>query len=121
MSGASAKNDTPIDSKDVLVRYMESGCKPPEQWRIGTEHEKFAFRLSDLKPLTYDGDQGIRELLTRLTRFGWEPVYEGDNVIALTSKDGGSVSLEPAGQVELSGAAVENIHQTCDEVSSHLQ
>ncbi len=120
MSGASAKNDTPIESKDILVRYMESGCKPPEQWRIGTEHEKFAFRLSDLKPLTYDGEDGIRELLMRLTRFGWEPVYEGENVIALTSKDGGSVSLEPAGQVELSGAAVENIHQTCDEVSSHL-
>ena len=121
MSGASTKNDTPIDSKDVLVRYMESGCKPPENWRIGTEHEKFAFRLKDLKPLTYDGDQGIRELLTRLTRFGWDPVYEGENIIALSSKDGGSVSLEPAGQVELSGAAVENIHETCDEVSSHLQ
>ncbi|MEX0693354.1 MAG: glutamate--cysteine ligase [Rhodospirillales bacterium] len=120
MSGAAAKNDTPIESKDVLVRYMESGCKPPEQWRIGTEHEKFAFRLSDLKPLSYDGEDGIRELLMRLTRFGWEPVFEGENVIALTSKDGGSVSLEPAGQVELSGAAVENIHQTCDEVSSHL-
>ena len=120
MSGAAAKNDTPIESKDVLVRYMESGCKPPEQWRIGTEHEKFAFRLSDLKPLTYDGEDGIRELLMRLTRFGWEPVFDGENVIALTSKDGGSVSLEPAGQVELSGAAVENIHQTCDEVSSHL-
>ena len=56
----------------------------------------------------------------RLTRFGWTPVYEGENVIALSSETGGSVSLEPAGQVELSGAAVENIHQTCDEVSSHL-
>ncbi len=121
MSGAATKNDTPIDSKDVLVRYMESGCKPPEKWLIGTEHEKFAFRLSDLKPLTYDGEDGIRELLMRLTRFGWEPVMEDGNVIALSSKDGGSVSLEPAGQVELSGAAVENIHQTCDEVSSHLQ
>ena len=60
MSGASAKNDTPIESKDILVRYMESGCKPPEQWRIGTENEKFAFRLSDLKPLTYDREDGIR-------------------------------------------------------------
>ena len=120
MSGAAPKNETPIENKDILVEYMESGCKPPEQWRIGTEHEKFAFRLSDLKPLTYDGEDGIRELLTRLTRFGWEPVYEGENVIALSSKDGSSVSLEPAGQVELSGAAVENIHQTCDEVSSHL-
>tara|TARA_R110000787_G_scaffold226512_3_gene334346 strand:- start:104390 stop:105757 length:1368 start_codon:yes stop_codon:yes gene_type:complete len=120
MSGASPKNDTPIESKDDLVAYLEAGCKPPEQWRIGTEHEKFAFRLSDLKPLPYDGEDGIRELLMRLTRFGWTPVYEGENVIALSSETGGSVSLEPAGQVELSGAAVENIHQTCDEVSSHL-
>ncbi len=120
MSGAAPKNDTPIESKDDLVAYLEAGCKPPEQWRIGTEHEKFAFRLSDLKPLPYDGEDGIRELLMRLTRFGWTPVYEGENVIALSSETGGSVSLEPAGQVELSGAAVENIHQTCDEVSSHL-
>lgn len=121
MSGASAKNDTPIENKSTLVEFMESGCKPPEQWRIGTEHEKFAFRLDDLRPLEYEGEQGIRELLTRLTRFGWEPVFEGDNVIALKGADGGSVSLEPAGQVELSGAAVENIHQTCDEVNQHLQ
>ncbi len=120
MSGASPKNDKPIESKADLVTYLEAGCKPPEQWRIGTEHEKFAFRLSDLKPLPYDGEDGIRELLMRLTRFGWTPVYEGENVIALSSETGGSVSLEPAGQVELSGAAVENIHQTCDEVSSHL-
>ena len=120
MSGASPKNDTPIESKADLVSYLEAGCKPPEKWRIGTEHEKFAFRLSDLKPLPYDGEDGIRELLMRLTRFGWTPVYEGENVIALSSENGGSVSLEPAGQVELSGAAVENIHQTCDEVSNHL-
>lgn len=121
MSGASPKNDTPITGRDQLAAYLEAGCKPQSEWRIGTEHEKFAFRLSDLKPLEYDGPDGIRELLMRLTRFGWEPVFEGENVIALKSKDGGAVSLEPAGQLELSGAAVENIHQTCDEVSSHLQ
>ncbi len=121
MSGASPKNDTPITGRDQLAQYLEAGCKPQSDWRIGTEHEKFAFRLSDLKPLEYEGPDGIRELLMRLTRFGWEPVFEGENVIALTSKDGGAVSLEPAGQLELSGAAVENIHQTCDEVSSHLQ
>ncbi len=120
MSGAAPKNDTPIDSKADLVAYLEAGCKPPENWRIGTEHEKFAFRLSDLKPLPYEGEDGIRELLMRLTRFGWIPICEGDNVIGLSSETGGSVSLEPAGQVELSGAAVENIHQTCDEVSNHL-
>lgn len=121
MSGASPKNDTPITGRDQLAAYLEAGCKPQSDWRIGTEHEKFAFRLSDLKPLEYEGPDGIRELLMRLTRFGWEPVFEGDNVIALKSVDGGAVSLEPAGQLELSGAAVENIHQTCDEVSSHLQ
>jgi glutamate--cysteine ligase len=121
MSGASPKNDTPITGRDQLAAYLEAGCKPQSDWRIGTEHEKFAFRLSDLKPLEYEGPDGIRELLMRLTRFGWEPVFEGDNVIALKSEDGGAVSLEPAGQLELSGAAVENIHQTCDEVSSHLQ
>lgn len=120
MSGASPKNDTPIDNKQMLVDFLAAGCKPQDQWRIGTEHEKFAFRLSDLKPLPYEGEDGIRELLNRLTRFGWEPILEGETVIGLKGKDGGSVSLEPAGQLELSGAAVENIHQTCDEVSEHL-
>jgi glutamate--cysteine ligase len=120
MSGASPQNDTPIENKQMLVDFLAAGCKPREDWRIGTEHEKFAFRLSDLKPLPYEGEDGIKELLNRLTRFGWEPIFEGETVIGLKGADGGSVSLEPAGQLELSGAAVENIHQTCDEVSTHL-
>ncbi len=120
MSGPAKKDDRPIESKQDLVDYMAAGSKPRETWRIGTEHEKFAFSLSDLRPLPYDGPVGIKELLTRLQRFGWQPVHEGDNVIALSSESGGSVSLEPAGQLELSGAAVETIHQTCDEVSTHL-
>ncbi len=120
MSGASPKNDTPIENKQQLVDFLAAGCKPRDQWRIGTEHEKFAFRLDDLTPLPYEGEVGIKELLNRMTRFGWEPVYEGEHVVALKGTDGGSVSLEPAGQVELSGAAVETIHQTCDEVSAHL-
>jgi glutamate--cysteine ligase len=120
MSGASPQNETPIENKQMLVDFLAAGCKPREDWRIGTEHEKFAFRLSDLKPLPYEGEDGIKELLNRLTRFGWEPIFEGETVIGLKGADGGSVSLEPAGQLELSGAAVENIHQTCDEVSTHL-
>lgn len=121
MSGPAAKDDTPIESRDQLVAYVESGCKPPKDWRIGTEHEKFAFTLDDLKPLPYEGERGIRTLLEKLMRFGWEGVYEGDKVIALSRPEGGSISLEPAGQLELSGAAVETIHDTCDEVSAHLQ
>ena len=113
--------DEVIENKEQLVSYMESGCKAAKQWRIGTEHEKFAFHLDSLSPLTYEGKSGIKELLYRLERFGWTPVLENGNVIALSAVDGCSISLEPAGQVELSGAPVETIHQTCDEVENHLQ
>jgi glutamate--cysteine ligase len=89
------------------------------QWRIGTEHEKFGFRLDDLRPPTFEGERGIEALLNGLVRFGWEPVQENGNTIALL-RDGASVTLEPAGQLELSGAALETIHQTCVETGTHL-
>ncbi|MGB0683500.1 MAG: glutamate--cysteine ligase [Magnetovibrionaceae bacterium] len=110
-----------ISGKADLVDYLEKGCKPPEQWRIGTEHEKFAFDLETLRPLPYEGGKGIRALLENLQRFGWQPVFEGEYVIALKDDKGASISLEPAGQVELSGAPFETIHQTCAEVSQHLR
>jgi len=118
---APAKVDTtPIESKAQLVAYLEAGCKPPSDWRIGTEHEKFAYRESDLRPLAYDGSPGIGVLLRGLQQFGWEPILEGENVIALKHADGCSVTLEPGGQLELSGALLENIHKTCTEVNTHL-
>lgn len=98
---------------------MASGEKPKAQWRIGTEHEKFGFRLDDLRPPTFDGDRGIEALLNGLTRFGWDPVQEDGRTIALL-RDNASVTLEPAGQLELSGAALETIHQTCVETGTHL-
>jgi len=109
-----------IESKNDLVEYLESGCKPRELWRVGTEHEKFAYRVKTLEPLRYDGENGIRAILEHLSAFGWEKVMEGDNLVALTHSDGGSITLEPAGQLELSGAPLETIHQTCEEVSTHL-
>ncbi len=109
-----------LSTKQQLVDYMASGCKPPEKWRIGTEHEKFAYHLRDLTSLDYEGEAGIRALLEGMTKFGWEPVIEGGKVIALIKPDHSSITLEPAGQVELSGAPLENIHQTCSEVSEHL-
>ena len=115
----------PIDSfiteKKELVEYMESGCKAPENWRIGTEHEKFAYNLSDLSQLKYEGKSGVRALLEGLTKFGWTPVVENDKPVALIKPDNSSITLEPAGQVELSGAPLENIHATCSEVSEHLK
>ncbi|MDG2525950.1 glutamate--cysteine ligase [Stenotrophomonas sp. HITSZ_GD] len=119
MSSPSHVADTPITDRRQLVEVLASGEKPPAQWRIGTEHEKFGFRLDDLRPPTFDGPRGIEALLTGLTRFGWEPVQEEGRTIALL-REGASVTLEPAGQLELSGAALETIHQTCVETGTHL-
>ena len=119
MSIPAAANAEPVQSKAQLVESVEQGSKPASDWRIGTEHEKFAFRWDDYRRLPYDGDCGIRALLEGLERFGWDPVREGETVIGL-KRDGASVSLEPGGQLELSGAALETIHQTCDEVHTHL-
>ncbi|MEP0337046.1 MAG: glutamate--cysteine ligase [Alphaproteobacteria bacterium] len=121
MANDSSPKSHPITDKATLVEYLEAGCKPARDWRIGTEHEKFAYDLKTLRPLTYDGEPGVRQMLDALTRFGWTPVLEKGNVIALSKPDRSSISLEPAGQLELSGAPVETIHQTCGEVTEHLK
>ena len=110
----------PIESRADLLSEFERGEKPKENWRIGTEHEKFVYRTADHRAPSYDEPGGIRDLLNGLTEFGWKPVLENGNVIALTGKDG-NVSLEPAGQFELSGAALRNLHQTCSEAARHLE
>jgi glutamate--cysteine ligase len=117
---AAAGDEAPITSRDDLLRVFEKGCKPAARWRIGTEHEKFVYRTADHRAPAYDEPGGIRDLLMALTRFGWQPVEEGGNVIALAGDDG-NVSLEPAGQLELSGAPLENLHQTCAETGRHLK
>jgi len=120
MSSPSHASDSPITDRKQLVEYIASGEKPRDDWRIGTEHEKFGFRLDDLRPPTFDGERGIEALLRGLARFGWERVDENGRTIALL-RDGVSVTLEPAGQLELSGAPLETIHQTCSEVDGHLR
>ena len=120
----SDRNDPVIESRDQLLAPMIKGEKPREDWRIGTEHEKLVFSKSDHHAPSYDEKGGIRDLLMALTDYGWEPVIEvgpdgSKNVIALSGSDG-AVSLEPAGQLELSGAPLENLHQTCAETGRHL-
>ncbi len=119
MAGTPSTGGAPITDKRQLVEWFEGGNKPPAQWRIGTEHEKFAFALEDFRRLPYDGPRGIRALLEGLTRFGWQPVLENGKP---DRADQGRLQyqLEPGGQFELSGAPLESIHQTCDEVNSHL-
>lgn len=112
--------DPPIENRADLISVFAKGEKPAERWRIGTEHEKFVYRTADHRAPSYDEPGGIRDLLMAMTRYGWEPIMEGDNVIALGGADG-NVSLEPAGQLELSGAPLENLHQTCAETGRHLK
>ncbi len=111
----------PIESEAQLAEYLASGCKPKDDWRIGTEHEKFGYLKDTLAPLPYDGPRSVKAVLEGLRdRYGWTPVLEGQNIIGL-AKDGANVSLEPGGQLELSGAPLRTIHETCDEVNEHLR
>lgn len=125
VSGPSQVKDVPIPpmasgGRTALIEYLVSGARADDDWKIGTEHEKFGFRTDDLRPPTFDGERGIETLLKGLTQFGWDPVEEHGRVIALT-RDQASVSLEPAGQLELSGAPLATLHDTCCEAAQHLR
>jgi len=109
-----------IENRDQLIRWLSDGCKPKDTWLIGTEHEKFGFRLDGHGPLPYSCDgPSIRKILIGMQRFGWQPMEEEGHLIGLL-RDGASVTLEPGGQFELSGAPLPDIHQTCAEVNTHL-
>jgi len=109
-----------IESRDDLISVFSGGEKPRGDWRIGTEHEKFVYRLADHRAPSWDEPGGIRDLLDGLTEYGWKPVLENGKIIALAGDDG-TVSLEPAGQFELSGAPLANLHESCAESGRHLQ
>jgi glutamate--cysteine ligase len=113
---------TPINSRDELVAWFEAGCKPKSEFRVGTEHEKLVFTVNGHRPVPYFGPRGIRALLDGMQHLlGWEPIMEGENIIGLADvTGGGAISLEPGGQFELSGAPVETVHQTCNELMAHL-
>jgi glutamate--cysteine ligase len=120
MSAPPSGGGAPIENRRQLIEYFISGNKPKAKWRMGTEHEKFGFDKATMKPLPYEGKTGIRAMLEGMTRFGWEPVTEGNNTIALL-RDGANVTLEPGGQLELSGAMLETVHETSDENELHIR
>jgi glutamate--cysteine ligase len=112
--------DAEVTTAEQLVAWLRSGEKPPERWRVGTEHEKIGLLEGDRSPVPYEGERGIEALLGAIADVdGWVRVLEAGNVVAL-EKDGASITLEPGGQLELSGAPLRTIHQTCDEFHTHL-
>ncbi|MBF0463376.1 MAG: glutamate--cysteine ligase [Magnetococcales bacterium] len=120
--------DHPVTTREPLIAWLESGCKPPAQWRVGTEHEKFGFHRHSLAPLSYAGAGGVRAVLEGMAaRFNWTMVMEHDQPIALIERGAdqapfrASITLEPGGQLELSGAPLWSIHETQEEINEHLQ
>jgi glutamate--cysteine ligase len=113
---------TPVETRDDLVRWLEQGVRPKAEFRLGTEHEKFAFTKDRHTPVPYDGARSIRALLEGMQMLlGWEPIIEADKIIGLFDvTGGGAITLEPGGQFELSGAAVESVHETSTELMAHL-
>ena len=120
MSAPASGGGAPIENRRQLIEYFVAGNKPRAEWRMGTEHEKFGYHKATLKPLAYEGPDGIRAMLEGMTRFGWEPVVEGNNPIALL-RNKASITLEPGGQFELSGAPLKTVHETAAENSRHLR
>ncbi len=114
----------PINHKNQLIDMLTKGCKPKSEWKIGTEHEKFVYYKDDFSPVPYhgqDGRAGIIDILKEFETKGWKPIYEGETMIGLSDETGANISLEPAGQLELSGAPLKTVHETCNETGRHLR
>jgi glutamate--cysteine ligase len=115
-------SSTPVSSRTDLIAWMEEGCKSRDEFRVGTEHEKFVYNTNDGSPVPYEGARGIKALLTGMHGLlGWQPIIDADNIIGLVDVvGGGAISLEPGGQFELSGAPLKTIHETACEIRSHM-
>ncbi len=119
-----SSDETPVTTRDELVAYLEEGVKGDAPLRIGTEHEKFPYRLGEgFEPVPYEGAGGIRALLEAFeAQSGWEPIIENGHPIGLVDPvHGSAISLEPGGQFELSGGPLLTLHETAEETRDHLR
>jgi glutamate--cysteine ligase len=119
MSNPGEADLTPITGPRQLAEWFDAGSKPRARWGVGTEHEKFGFRRSDLAPPPYEPG-GIRALLEGMAARGWAPILDEERPIGL-KRGGASISLEPGGQFELSGAVLPNLHATRLELREHIR
>ncbi len=114
-----SENSPRIESLDALEANFRSGEKPRPQWGVGVEHEKIGFVMPQMLPPPYQAEVSIFTVLDMMRRQGWKPLLEGGELIAL-QKEGASISLEPGGQFELSGAVLPHAYATCFELNTHL-
>ena len=105
-----------IKSKNEIINYFKSGIKETKDFKIGIEHEKFLFDNKNNKRVNY---QKIKEMFAALLEFGWNPIYEKENIIGL-NKGGRNITLEPGNQIELSGDKLNHIHEGCSESQDYL-
>jgi len=105
-----------IKTKNQIIEYFESGIKDPKDFKIGIEHEKFLFDNKNNKRVDYPK---IKEMFEALIEFGWNPVFEKGNIIAL-NKGGKNITLEPGNQIELSGDKLNHMHEACSESQDYL-
>ena len=111
----------PVLTKQDLIHTLVRGCKSPAFWRIGTEHEKFLFTTADSHRLPYAGERSIQKVLEAFIHMGWQPIYEKEQLIALRMPHSkATISLEPGGQFELSGAPLATLHETYLETEAHF-
>ena len=108
--------------KNDLTQYFFDGIKSKNNLKIGVEHEKFILNKNTLHPLSYEEKNGVKNILTKLTIIGWKPIYDDNQETIIALKRGKeAITLEPGGQIELSGAPLDNIHETCEETTNHLK
>jgi glutamate--cysteine ligase len=123
MTAASTKTEQSprIEGMDQLVAWFRDACTPASAWRVGLEHEKFGLLRESGRAIGYGGPRGIERILQLFVeRHGWQPVVDGDHVIEL-SRNTASITLEPGGQLELSGAPKSTVHEICAELQVHLR
>ena len=109
-----------VEQRDQLVEYFAAGAKPESAWRIGTEYEKVAVRREDARAVPFSGPRGIERLLCELAvRFGWQPLIEDGRTVALRGERA-SITLEPGGQLELSGEVCDSVHCAQVEFARHI-
>jgi glutamate--cysteine ligase len=120
-AGVDPATQQPVRDVAELVHYVAAGAKPEADWRVGTEYEKVGVLEESGVAAPFSGKRGIETVLEMLAeRFGWQPKRERGRIIALTGRLA-NITVEPGGQLELSGEQCASIHCAHQELMEHIR